>query len=201
MYGATLRGHQHASPEAGAEEAAARDRVDRLDELVAGVCRIAPRVEPDRDALLDVRDDVVQAVGAEREESLADCHERPTARGDVEHREKDREVEKASAEVVRLEQHEHGAAPDEQQRAGVLERRQAESAQPAREHLASVAQVPGQKDDEQHLGHLSGLERDRPELHPELRPVDRRRRASGAPAAGGGRSPYAEHVLDAVERR
>ena len=43
---------EHAAAEPLAEEAAARDRVDRLDELVRVVLRVAPRVEPDRDPLL-----------------------------------------------------------------------------------------------------------------------------------------------------
>ena len=62
----------------------------------------------------------------------------------------------------------------------VLARAGARSGPPPGEHLPVVAQVAGEEDDEQDLRDLAGLERDRPELHPERRAVDRRAETGSA---------------------
>ena len=75
-------------------------------------------------------------------------------------------MEQCAAEVVRLDEHEHRRAPDQEQRPEVLQA-------PLRQHLALVAQVPGEEDDEEDLGELAGLELQRADLHPEAGAVDR----------------------------
>ena len=108
-------------PRPCADEAAARDRVRRLDDLVAGPLRVGPRVEPVHDPRLDARDDGVRSGRARHEE----CEprrgvERPVG-GHVQHPEEDPEVEERRAEVVRLDEHGHGCAPDHEQWAEVLD--------------------------------------------------------------------------------
>ena len=88
------------------------------------------------------------------------------AGGHVEHREEDPELEQRAAEVVRLHEHEHRRAPDQEQRPEVLD--------PAlRQHLALVAQVTREKDDQEDLRQLARLELERADLHPEAGAVDR----------------------------
>ena len=126
-----------------------------------------PRMQPDHDALVDVADLLVGDVAAGDEEPEPDEHERQARRRDVEHREEDPEVEEARAEVVRHDEHEHARAPDHEQRADVL--------QPSlREHLALLAQVRGEEDDQEDLRELAGLELERADAHPEPRAVDGR---------------------------
>ena len=167
--------------EPGAAEAAVRDRVERLDELVAlavlserhGARRRAedrvgrPRMEPDHHALVDVADLLVGQVAACREQRDAGDHERQPRRRDVEQRQEDPEIEQRRAEVVRLDEDEHAPAPDHEQRADLL--------QPALcEHLALLAQVGREKDDQRDLRELAGLELERACAHPQPGAVDRR---------------------------
>ncbi len=152
--------------EAGAAVAAGRHRVEPLDRLVAAGRRVRERVDPVRDALADPRDDVVQGRRAADEEGEAAEDVREPRRRDVEHREEDPEVEEPAAEVLRLEEDEHRRAPDHEQRPEVL--------QPAlRQHLALLAQVAGEEDDQRELGELAGLEPERSRMHPKPRAVDR----------------------------
>ena len=152
--------------EAGAAEAAERDREQRLHELVALVACVRPRVEPDRDAVLHARHDLVDERGPGEEERAARGHEQQPARRRVQHREEDAEVEEAGAEVVRLHEHGHRAAPDQEQRAEVL--------QPSLcEHLALLAQVAGQEQDQQDLRELARLELEAADADPEAGAVDR----------------------------
>ena len=61
----------------------------------------------------------------------------------------------------------HRRAPDDEQRAEVLERRDRDAEDAPRalhEHLARVAQVAGQEDDDRDLRELGRLERDRPDV-------------------------------------
>src|SRR4051794_28029757 len=143
------RGLEGALAEPGAEPVAVGERVERLDELVAGAVlsesrptaerrarhgMARPRVQPDRYALANVSDDRVDGGRAGEKEGDADGDVQRPAGRHVEHREEDPEVEKSGAEVVRLHENEHRAAPDQKERPEVL--------QPAlREHLALLAQV------------------------------------------------------------
>src|SRR6185312_16892562 len=79
----------------------------------------------------------------------------------------DPEVEERRAEVVRLDQDEHGAAPDHEQRAEVLQ-------PPLRQNLALLAQVAREEDDQAELRDLARLELERPEVDPEPGTVDGR---------------------------
>ena len=172
---------ERALAEAGAAEAAVRDRVERLDDLVA--LAVLPQrepagqraedlvvvhgLEPDRDPLVDVRDLAVGDAAAGDEEPEPDRDEREARGRDVEHREEDPEVEERRAEVVRGDEDEHRRAPDQEQRAEVLQ-------PPLREHLALLAQVGGEEDDQQDLRELARLELERADVHPEPRAVDGR---------------------------
>ena len=163
---AAVRVRERAAPEARAAEAAAPDRVQRLHELVAGVVRVLPRVEPDGHAVLDARHDLVEAPGAGDEERQPGEGEERLAGGDVQHPEEDPEVEEPAAQVVRLDEDQHGAAPDQEQRPEVLQ-------PPLRQHLPLLAQVAGQEHDQQQLRHLAGLELERADAHPQPRAVYR----------------------------
>ena len=191
-------GRERALAEPGAAEAAVADRVEALDELVArspGGARarpstrsrriVRPRVQPDRDALVHVRDEVVDERRRRRRRARGrPMRRRRAAGGDVEHREEDPELEERAAEVVRLHEHEHRGAPDQEQRPEVLD-------PPLRQHLPLVAQVAGEEDDQEDLRQLARLELERADLHPEAGAVDRLRRspaARGASAAGSPRS-------------
>src|SRR5581483_11451778 len=86
--------------------------------------------------------------------------------GDVQHREEDPVVEERGPQVVRRDEDEHAAAPDEEQRPDVL--------QPSlREHLALLAQVRGEEDDQEDLRELARLELRRADAHPQARAVHR----------------------------
>jgi hypothetical protein len=67
---------------------------------------------------------------------------------------------------VRLDEHEHRSAPDEQQRAEVLEAALGQ-------HLALLAQVAREEDDQRELCELTGLELERADVDPEAGAVDR----------------------------
>ena len=158
------RGERPAA-EPGPSEAAERDREQRLHELVRLVVRVGPGVEPDRHAVLDARDHLVDEGRPGEEERHPADDEDDARRRDVEHPEEDPEVEKPRAEVVRLHEHGHRAAPDQEQRAEVL--------QPSlREHLALLAQVAREEHDQQDLRELARLDAERPELDPEARAAD-----------------------------
>ena len=123
-------------------------------------------VQPDRDPLLHVVDVAVDERRSAEEERQAGGRERRAPGGDVEHGEEDPEQEQRAAEVVRLDEHEHRRAPDQEQRAEVL--------QPALgQHLALLAQVAGEEDDQEDLRQLAGLELEGADPHPEPRAVDR----------------------------
>ena len=168
------------APEPGAAEAAVADRVEALDELeraavlaqrqlagLSAVDRLArPRVQPDRHALVHVGDALVDERGAADEEDETREHVRRASGRGVHHREEDPELQQGAAEVVRLHEHEHRGAPEQEQRPEILE--------PAlRERLALVAQVGGEEDDQHDLRELAGLELERADLDPQPRAVDR----------------------------
>ena len=100
--------------------------------------------------------------------------ERPPGR-DVEHREEDPEVEERAAEVVGLDDDEHRGAPDREQRPEVLE-------PPLGDHLAFLAEVPGEEEDEADLRELARLELERADVDPEPDAVDRAPRSPAPPA-------------------
>ncbi len=149
--GIAVRARERPLAEPGAAEAAVRDRVERLHGLVAGAVRIGPRVEPGVDALPHAPDRRVRERGAAREQREADGDEQRAARGRVEHGQEDPEVEERAAEVVRLDEHQHRRPEEQEQRPEILEAC-------LREHLALLAEVRGEEDDQEHLRELAGLE-------------------------------------------
>ena len=171
--------------EALAEEAAVGLGEDRLRDLVAAadlaVVELGvERVQPAVDARLDRRADRVEHARAEREQPQPDEHERDPVRRDVDEREEAAEEHERRAEVLDDEQQHHRRAPDRQQRPEVLERRERDPHEAARaddEHLARVAQVGRQEDDDRDLRQLRGLKGDR--AHAE-RQVGAVRRAAEA---------------------
>src|SRR4030095_4484648 len=142
---------ERALSEAGPAEAAIRDRVLGLDGLVAVTVGVLPGIEPDLDALLDAWDRRVDPGGTAYEERGPGDHEPDLRSRHVQHREEDPEVEEAAAEVVRHDEDEHRRAPDQEERPEVLEPE-------LRQHLALLAQVAGEEDDEQDLRQLAGVE-------------------------------------------
>ena len=198
MYGSPSGASRTPLPRPGAEEAAARDRVDRLGELVAVAGRVGEGVEPDRDAVLDVRDRRGRARSApsgEEPDPAGDVE--PARRRHVEHGQEDREVEERRR---RGRSSGRGRASRRPRAAAAARSAWATGCpRPATEHLPVVAQVAGQEDDEQDLRELARLELDRPDPHPERGAVDRLaeagQRREGEQDDGG----EAEHVLDAVE--
>ncbi len=122
--------------------------------------RIGPGVEPGVDALADATDRRVRERGTACEQHEAYGHEQRAARGHVEHGQEDPEVEERAAEVVRLDDDQHGRAEEQEQWPEILEPR-------LREHLTLLPEVRGQEDDEEHLRKLAGLEAERPDVDPQ----------------------------------
>ena len=104
-----------------------------------------------------------------------DDDERDPVRRDVDEREEGAEEHDRRAEVLDDEQEQHRGAPHRQQRAEVLQRRERDPREAARaddEHLARVAQVGREEDDDRDLRELGGLERDRADVERQVRAVD-----------------------------
>ena len=208
MSSRSVDGREGPLTEAGASEAPVPDRVQALHELVrravlaelepsvqrAVDALVRPGLEPDRHAILDVLERGVESRGAAHEEREAGRDEERAARRRIEHREEDPEVEECAAEVVRLDDHEHGGAPDHEQRSEVLE--------PALgDDLPFLAQVAGEEEDQADLRELAGLKLERSEVHPQAHAVD----ALAEPGNGGQQQKRdgsdAEEVAVGLENR
>ena len=112
-------------------------------------------MEPDRDPLGDVRDLALGDVAAGEEEPEPDARRTSSRAGrDVEHRDEDPEVEEAPSRC-RSSSTSTSIAPAQidEQRPHVLQ-------PPLREHLALLAQVAGEEDDQEDLRELARLERE-----------------------------------------
>ena len=126
---------ERALAEPGAAEPAVGDRVEALHELVRRAVlaelelaveravdrSVRPGLQPDRDAVLDVADRVVEHRRTAEEEPEPGCDEQRASGRDVEHREEDPEVQERASEVVGDDDDEHRGAPDREQRPEVLE--------------------------------------------------------------------------------
>ena len=148
--------------EAFAEEAAVGLGEDRLQDLVpaapGGSC---VGVEPDFDPIVDVGDGRGEEPGAEQEHRHPDHDEGEAPGRHVEQGEEGGEEHQRAAEVADEDEHEHRGAPDDQHRAEVLERRQGHAEHPPGaddQHLAVLAQVAGEEDDDADLRELGRLE-------------------------------------------
>ena len=167
---------QQRGAEARPEQPAVGLREDRLRELVALL--LDPlgleRVQPDVDAVLHVADRGGEEPRPDGEHAHPDHHEREPVGGHVEQRQEAAEVHQRRAEVADEDEHEHRRAPDHEQRPEVLELRHGDRPQLAAldEHLARVAQVGRQEDDDRDLPELRRLEGDGPELDAEVGAVD-----------------------------
>src|SRR4249919_1682068 len=152
-------------------------------------------MEPDRDAVLDVLERVVED-GRAPDEECEPCGdvERP-ARRHVQHREEDPEVEEGAPEVVRLDDDEHRRAPDRDERPEILE-------PSLRDDLPLLAQVPREEEDEADLRELARLELDDAEVHPQPRAVhllaDSGNRREEQQPHGGDAEEVAVRLEDAV---
>ena len=140
-----------------------------------------------------MRDLLVGADTAGDEQHDSDHDEREPRGRDVQHREEDPVVEEPRAEVVRRDEHEHAAAPDDKQRADVLQPRLGE-------RFTLLAQVGGEKDDQEDLRELARLELDRADAHPQPGAVDRRSEAGDARQEQERDRRDPEQVLVVLER-
>ena len=163
-------------PEAFAEEAAVGLGEDRLEDLVAAavrvVCRGAARFRPGRGRAARWRR---RTRRRRRNIAIPMTTKREAAGGDVEQGEEGGEEHQRAAEVADEDEHEHRGAPDDQHRPEVLERRQGDAEDPPRaddQHLAVLAQVAGEEDDDRDLRELGRLEGERADLDPEVGAVD-----------------------------
>ena len=131
--------------------------------------------------------DVYASAAPPANSTRPDGHEQRAARGHVEHGQEDPEVEERAAEVVRLDDDQHGRAEEQEQWPEILEPR-------LREHLALLPEVRGEEDDEEHLRELAGLEAERPDVDPQAGAVH------GAPDDGQCWQHEQDHRRDARRR-
>ncbi len=125
--------------------------------------------------LLHVRRDLVDDVGAGREQQQPGDGVQLPPRGDVDHRQHDAVQQQRRAHVVHHRDNAERDAGHRQQRTEVPRRRQGDAEQPPvrhRQQLPALAQVAGQEDDEQQLGELARLHLHAADPDPELGPVD-----------------------------
>ena len=151
-------------------------------------------VEPEVDALLEVRERRQGEGDGDAEEQQADGDPGHPLGGDVEHRDEEAEEEQRRAEVLLEDEDEQREHPRDEDRAEVAAAREGEAEDPLageREHVAGLHEVAGEEDREGDLGELARLEVERPEADPDLRAVDRPAddRARAAAAAGRSRRP------------
>ncbi len=161
------RDGQHGLPEALPEEPPGRLGEDPVGQLEAAPGRAVQadveRVLPVLEAGVDVRDVRGQEPRAEREGDQPDDDEGEAAGGHVEDRQQRSVEHQRRADVAQQHERRHRQPPDDEHRPEVLERRQGDPQDPPRahdHHLAGVAQVAGEEDDEADLGELRRLEED-----------------------------------------
>ena len=163
---------RQAVAQAHADEPAAGERVERLEDLVAAVERVGPRVDPGGDAVADVGEHAGHQRAAEQEQDEADDDEAdPTGRR-VGQGQEDREEQQRRAEVALDDDDAQGDGPHRDHRREVRQGRQAERAD-ARvlldEQRPVLGQVAGQEHDEDDLEQLRRLAAERPEAQGQPR--------------------------------
>ena len=139
--------------------------------------RVRPGIDPDREALAHVRDRLVDEQRADREHGQAEHRVQMPAGGDVDHRQEDPEQEQRRAEVVHHGQHAERDRRHQRERAEMAGRGDVDPEHaPAcvRQHLAVLAQVPGQRDDQQELHELARLHLHAADADPQAGAVHRR---------------------------
>ena len=137
--------------------------------------RVVVGVEPDLDPVVDVGHGAGEEPGADQEHRHPDDDEGEAPGRHVEQGEEGGEEHQRAAEVADEDEHEHRGAPDDQHRPEVLQRRQRHPEHAPRaddQHLAVLAQVAGEEDDDRDLRELGRLEGERADLDPEVGAVD-----------------------------
>ena len=168
-----ISGRPAAEPDA--EQPAAGERVERLDDLVARSERVGERVEPDVDAVADVVEQLGHQRAAQHEQDQPDDHQADPARGDVEHRQEDAEEQERGAEVALDDHDAEGDRPHRDHRGEVRQRRQPQRPEPRvllDQQGPVLRQVAGQEDDEDDLEQLGRLAAERSELEGQALTVD-----------------------------
>ena len=113
--------------------------------------------------------------GAAQEQHTADDQPSGPLGGDVEHHQEQAEEQEAGAEVALEDQDAEADQPHHQDRAEVAAARQVDAAHPTageRQRVAMQHEVARERDHQQHLGDLAGLEAERPDADPDPGAVD-----------------------------
>ncbi len=165
------------APRPDPEQPAAGERVERLDDLVAGAERVGERVDPDVDPGPDVVEQHGHQRAAEQEQDEADDDQADPAGRDVEQRQEDAEEQQRRPEVALDDDDAEGDRPHRDHRREVRQRRQPQRPEPRvlLDRAAPVLrQVAGQEDDEDDLEQLRRLAAERAELEGQALAVDLR---------------------------
>ena len=169
-------------PEPDAEQPAASERVERLDDLVARPERVGERIDPDVDAGPDVVEQHRHQRAAEQEQDQPDDDQADPAGGDVEQRQEDAEEQQRRAEVALDDHDAEGDRPHRDHRGEVRQRRQPQRPEPRvllHQQRPVLRQVAGQEDDEDDLEQLGRLAAERSELEGQALAVDLRAEDEG----------------------
>ena len=167
--------------EAAADQPApahAEHRLDELERASSVLCVVvAERVQPDVEPVGHVGDEEVRrAISARRRRAAPPTTQPPgPLGGDVEHDQEEAEEQQAGAEVALEDEDAEADQPHREDRAEVAAARQVDEQDPAageRERVAVQHEVAGERDHEQHLGDLAGLEAERAEADPDPGAVD-----------------------------
>ena len=166
--------HRQAAAEPRADQAAARERVQRLDHLVARAERVLEGIEPDVDPRPDVPEQLVHQRAAQHEQDQAADDVAPARRRDVQQQQEHREEQQRGAEVALDHDDAEGDRPHRGHRQQIRDRRQAQ--RPDRGRLLDqqrpvLGQVARQEHDQDDLEQLGWLAAQRADVQREPRAV------------------------------
>ena len=190
--------HKISLPQPPSEQAAGGQREQRLDYLVALVRRVLPRVQPYVHAEPNMRKDFIKKGGTRDEQHQTDHYVEEPPRGHAHQREERPEEEQAGPQVFHEDHERHRQRPDAEQRRQVAKGRNRHSQDPPGAHgkyLSHVLEIRCEKDDQQDLGEFPRLKADRPQMDPELRPVDVTPEHGGEDQQQDSRDAYQETVV------
>ena len=166
--------HRQAAAETRPEQAAARERDERLDDLVAGAGRVGERIAPDVDPDPDVAEQLVGGEPADDQQDQADDDVARSGRGHVDEREEHGEEEQRRAQVALDDDDRERDRPHDEHRQEVRQGRQAERPQAGAlvgQQRPVLRQVARQEHDQDDLEQLGRLPADRPDAQGQERPV------------------------------
>ena len=129
-------------------------------------------MEPDHDALLDVRERQPPDVGTDREQDDPQQEVRPSPGRDPYHHDEHTEEEQRRAHVAFEQQHRQRGAPREEQGPEILHAGEPEPPDTGRQQLAALREIGREEDHDQDAAELGGLELKEPEVHPQPCSVD-----------------------------